>query len=217
MRENEADQKDADVRIKEAADEIRTLLSLKKQIARSNTVYCCISQLVSLVDPDLEVFASYCQFLAKHLEAVPKDEIDVSGILLTGYEIVPNGAVAPDEESSDVLLKPISSGKGAQEGELPVFLREIVEKLNALFGELVPQSTQVNFVNGLANELRKNPEVMLQVEHNTPDAAKVGRLAEVLPERVLGLLGNYQKLVTYLIQNRDTKGSFVSGSSCHSR
>lgn len=219
MRENEADQKDADTHIKEAADEIRQLQTLKKQISRFNAVYCYISQLVSLGDADLEVFASYCQFLAKRLEAVPQEDVDISGILLTGYSILTNGVVSPGVPTPDgtaagdavavVPLKPISNGKGSQEGELPVFLHEIVEKLNSLFGDLVPQETQLNFVNGLANELRKDPEVMLQVQHNTPDAAKVGRLAAVMPQRILGLLGDYQKLVTYLVQNRDTKEPLV--------
>ena len=209
IRENEADQKEADEHIKEAADEIRQLQSLKKQISRFNAVYCYISQLVSLGDADLEVFASYCQLLAKRLEAVPKEDVDISGILLTGYSIVSNGSISPDQEAEDVTLKGISSGQGAQEGELPVFLHEVVEKLNSLFGDLVPQETQLNFVNGIANELRKDPEVMLQVKHNTADAAKIGRLAAVLPQRVLGLLGDYQKLVTYLIQNRDTKDPLV--------
>ena len=209
MRGNEADQKDADAHIKEAADEIRQLQTLKKQISRFNAVYCYISQLVSLGDADLEVFASYCQFLAKRLEAVPRDNVDISGILLTGYSILTNGGAAPEDDAADVPLKPISNGKGSQEGELPVFLREIVEKLNSLFGDLVPQETQLNFVNGLANEIRKDPEVMLQVQHNTPDAAKIGRLAAIMPQRILGLLGDYQKLVTYLVQNRDTRDPLV--------
>lgn len=209
IRENEADQQEADEHIKEAADEIRQLQSLKKQISRFNAVYCYISQLVSLGDAELEVFAGYCQLLAKRLDAVPKEDVDISGILLTGYSIVPKGSVTPDQEAEDVTLKGISSGRGPQEGELPVFLHEVVEKLNSLFGDLVPQETQLNFVNGVANELRNDPEVMLQVKHNTPDAAKIGRLAAVLPQKVLGLLGDYQKLVTYLIQNRDTKDPLV--------
>ena len=209
MRGSEADQKDADAHIKEAADEIRHLQTLKKQISRFNAVYCYISQLVSLGDADLEVFASYCQFLAKRLEAVPRENVDISGILLTGYSILTNGGAAPEDEAADVPLKPISNGKGSQEGELPVFLHEVVEKLNSLFGDLVPQETQLNFVNGLANEIRKDPEVMLQVQHNTPDAAKIGRLAAIMPQRILGLLGDYQKLVTYLVQNRDTRDPLV--------
>ena len=210
IRGDEVDQKEADEHIKEAADEIRQLQTLKKQISRFNSVYCYISQLVSLGDAELEVFASYCQLLAKRLQSLPKDEVDISGILLTGYSIVSAGSIEPQKgEEADVPLKPVTSGSGAQEGELPVFLREIVDKLNSLFGDLVPQETQLNFVNGLANELRKDPEVMLQVEHNTPDAAKLGRLAAVLPMRVLSLLGDYQKLVTYLMQNRDTKDPLV--------
>ena len=210
IRNDVADQKEADEHIQEAADEIRQLQTLKKQISRFNSVYCYISQLVSLGDANLEVFASYCQLLAKRLQSMPKDKVDISGILLTGYSIVPAGSAEPnDGEDAEVPLKPITSGYGAQAGELPVFLREIIEKLNSLFGDLVPQETQLNFVNGLANELRKDPEVMLQVEHNTPDAAKLGRLATVLPKRVLGLLGDYQKLVTYLMQNRDTKDPLV--------
>lgn len=209
MRGSESDQKDADAHIKEAADEIRHLQTLKKQISRFNAVYCYISQLVSLGDADLEVFASYCQFLAKRLEAVPRENVDISGILLTGYSILTNGGAAPEDDSADVPLKPISNGKGSQEGELPVFLHEVVEKLNTLFGDLVPQETQLNFVNGLANEIRKDPEVMLQVQHNTPDAAKIGRLAAIMPQRILGLLGDYQKLVTYLVQNRDTRDPLV--------
>ena len=209
IREDEADQHEADEHIKEAADEIRQLQSLKKQISRFNAVYCYISQLVSLGDADLEVFAGYCQLLAKRLDAVPKEDVDISGILLTGYSIVSKGSNTPDQEAEDVTLKGISSGRGPQEGELPVFLHEVVEKLNSLFGDLVPQETQLNFVNGVANELRNDPEVMLQVKHNTPDAAKIGRLAAILPQKVLGLLGDYQKLVTYLIQNRDTKDPLV--------
>ena len=30
-----------------------------------------------------------------------------------------------------------------------------------------------------------------------------------MPQQILGLLGDYQKLVTYLVQNRDTKEPLV--------
>ena len=206
---DEAGEKQANARIKESADEIRSLLSIKKEITRFNSVYCYISQLVSLNDSSMEVFAAYCQLLAKRLDSLPQKEVDVSGILLSGYSLVAGKTVMPDLSKDAPKLASLPESAQATEGELPIFLREIVEKLNNLFGELASQDVQFNFVNGIANEMRKDPEVMLQVEHNTPDAAKLGKLASSLPARMLTLLGDYKNLVAYIAQNASAKEPLV--------
>jgi type I restriction enzyme R subunit len=100
------------------------LQRFKSDLGKFERYYAYISQLINLGDADLENFADFCKLLAKRLDGVPVEEVDISGLILRGYDIVEkvtqggeesgnNGG--EDEDNDDLVLQPIL---GTKNGEL---------------------------------------------------------------------------------------------------
>lgn len=122
-------------------DAIRQTIDFKSGLARFSWTYAYIAQLIDLGDPELENLASFTKLLSKRLDGIPSDQIDLSGIRLTGYDIqtvdMP-GQPGSDDEETDLSLKPIGPGGSPTSGGLPVYLQELIERLNGIFGEAAP-------------------------------------------------------------------------------
>lgn len=82
-----------------------------------------------------------------------------------GAPIHPPGAAARRADES-----------GERPGALPIYIQEIIERLNRLFGEATSIKDRVAFVNQVAAVIRENPVVMAQIEKNTKDQAMKGNL-----------------------------------------
>src|SRR5690606_35634686 len=141
---NEAGMKQADATRTAHAEALQQLLDLKSGLTRFGFLYTYIAQTIDLGDPRLEAFASFARLLAKRLNGVPPEQVDVSALVLTGFDIkpedMPGGEEPPKNES--VILKPVGPGGGGQP-PLPVYLRQVIERLNSIFGEATPLTDKV--------------------------------------------------------------------------
>lgn len=72
--------------------------------------------------------------------------MDLTGPVLTGFDINARSDNAEDEGETPVL-QPVGAGGGGVAGDKPKFVKEIIERLNSLFGEATPIRDQVAFVN----------------------------------------------------------------------
>ena len=63
--------------------------------------------------------------------------MDLTGLVLTGFDINARSDNAEDEGETPVL-QPIGAGGGGVAGDKPKFVKEIIERLNSLFGEATP-------------------------------------------------------------------------------
>ena len=100
---------------------------------------------------------------------MPPEQIDVSALVLTGFDI--KVETKPNNEPSaegKVVLKPIVPGGGGQP-PLPVYLRQVIARLNSAFGEATPLTDKVAFVNHVAHIVREDPNTMAQVMNNSRD------------------------------------------------
>lgn len=141
-------------------------------LSKFGRIYAYIAQLIDLGDPDLENYAAFSKLLANRLDGVVPEEVDLRGITLTGYDIKPREEEPDPDGPVDTPLEPIKGG-GAdpRKGATPIYIQEIIEKLNSLFGEAAPLGDQMAFVNQVAAIARENPTVMAQVEKNSKDQA----------------------------------------------
>lgn len=57
-----------------------------------------------------------------------------------------------------------------------MYIQELIERLNSLFGEATPLKDQMAFVNQIAAITRENPVVMAQINKNSKDQAMKGNL-----------------------------------------
>lgn len=192
--------KAADQRRKEYDKQLRTLLDFKEGLGQFCRTYAYVAQLIDFGDPELENFAAFAKLLSKRLDGVPPDDVDLAGLVLTGWGIQPKTVEpSPDDEVEDPILHPTGPGGGALPPQ-PAFLREIISRLNALFGETTPIVDQASFVNQIASIARENNTVMAQVENNSREDALRGTLPGAVADAVVRALTSHQALATLVLK-----------------
>ncbi|VDA76626.1 hypothetical protein BANRA_05713 [Klebsiella pneumoniae] len=76
-------------------------------------------------------------------------------------------------------------------GDKPKFVKEIIERLNSLFGEATPIQDQVAFVNQIFSIAGESDVVMAQVS-NTREQAMKGNLPGAVQQAVVRALSSHQ-------------------------
>lgn len=197
---DEAGIKSADHHQDEYAEQIKALLGFKSDLGRFCRTYSYIAQLIDFGDPELENFAAFAKLLQKRLLHETPESVDLTGLVLTGFDIKSR----PDQETDDSetpLLKPIGPGSGGATGDKPKFVKEIIERLNSLFGEASPIQDQVAFVNQIKSITGESDVVMAQVESNTREQAMKGNLPGAVQQAVVRALSSHQKLATQVLKS----------------
>lgn len=85
----------------------------------------------------MENFAAFAKLLQKRLQHEAPETVDLTGPVLTGFDINARPDDVEDEGKTPVL-QPAGAGGGGAAGDKPKFVKEIIEKLNSLFGEATP-------------------------------------------------------------------------------
>jgi type I restriction enzyme R subunit len=198
---SEAGMKAADAQRNESAEALQKLLDFKSGLARFGTLYTYIAQTIDFGDASLEAFASFARLLSKRLDGVPPDQVDVSALLLTGFDIKPQDRPDPgqaDEES--LILKPVGPGGGGQ-APLPVYLRQVIARLNSIFGEATPLTDKVAFVNHIADIAREDANTMAQVENNPREVAMSGNIKGTVQSAVVRAMQAHSDLAVHVMKN----------------
>ncbi|MEO9629945.1 MAG: DEAD/DEAH box helicase family protein [Sulfitobacter sp.] len=193
--------KKADHDRRQIAEAIGQMMEFKKGLGRFARTYSYIAQLIDLGDPELENFASFAKLLENRLNGIPPENVDLRGITLTGYDIKTRAPEEDGEGEIDPVLKPEGAGGSVKPGSLPVYIQEIISKLNSIFGEATPLSDQVSFVNQIATIARENPVVMAQVERNDKTGAMKGHLPGAVETAVARAMASHGTLATLLLKS----------------
>ena len=199
---NEAGMKQADATRKAHAEALQRLMDFKSGLTRFGSLYTYIAQTIDLGDPGLEAFASFARLLAKRLHGVPPEQVDVSALVLTGFDIKPEdmpGSEEPPKEEA-VILKPVGPGGGGQ-AELLVYLRQVIARLNSIFGEATPLTDRVALVNHLADIVREDANTVAQIRNNPRDVAMNGNIKGTVQSALVRALGSHTDLVTQVLKN----------------
>jgi type I restriction enzyme, R subunit len=190
--------KSADHQRKETADQIAALMAFKSGLARFCRTYAYIAQLIDFNDPGLENFAAFAKLLSKRLDGVPADRVDLKGLVLSGFDIKartePTG-----NDTEKPTLKPVGPG-GSGKADEPNYLKEIIDRLNRLFGDATPLRDQATFVNHIAAIAKESDVVMAQVENNNREQALKGNLPGAVQQGVVRALTSHQKLATQVLK-----------------
>lgn len=195
---DEAGMKSADHQRKDAAEQLAALMSFKSSLARFCRAYAYIAQLIDFGDPELENFAAFAKLLGKRLDGVPADRVDLKGLVLSGFDIKTR-TEGTGEEPKKSKLKPIGAG-GSGRSDEPNYLKEIIDRLNRLFGDATPLRDQAIFVNHIAAIAKESDVVMAQVENNSREQALKGNLPGAVQQGVVRALTSHQKLATQVLK-----------------
>ena len=198
---NEAGMKAADAQHNESAEALQRLLDFKSGLARFGTLYTYIAQTIDFGDASLEAFASFARLLSKRLDGVPPDQVDLSALLLTGFDIKPQDKPDPGKADEDsLILKPVGPGGGGQ-APMPVYLRQVIARLNSIFGEATPLIDKVAFVNHIADIAREDANTMAQVENNPREVAMSGNIKGTVQSAVVRAMQSHSDLAEHVMKN----------------
>ncbi len=198
---NSTGMKAADARRTQSAEALQILLDFRSGLARFGRLYTYVAQTIDFGDAALEAFASFARLLSKRLDGVPPDQVDVSALLLTGFDIKPLDKPESDQTDADgLILKPIGPGGGGQ-AALPVYLRQIIERLNSIFGDATPLTDKVALVNHLADIVREDANTVAQIKNNPRDVAMNGNIKGSVQAALVRALGSHTELATQVLRN----------------
>jgi type I restriction enzyme R subunit len=199
---DEDGQKAADHKRDLASAQIGSLTDFKAGLARFARTYAYVSQLVELGDPELENFATFAKLLSKRLDGVAPEAVDLRGITLTGFEIKDRDDAGPGpyDPSEAPVLKPVGAGGSPMPGSKPVYLQEIIKRLNSLFGEAAPLRDQAHFVNQIASIAQESDIVMAQVKQSDKQLAMKGNLPNSVENAVARSLRSNKSLASLLLK-----------------
>lgn len=198
---NESGMKLADATRARHAEALKALLDFRGGLTRFGSLYTYIAQTIDLGDPSLEAFASFARLLSKRLNGVPPDQVDLSALVLTGFDLkskdMPDTDGPPNAEA--VILKPIGPGGGGQ-AEIPVYLKQVIARLNSIFGEATPLADQVAMVNQVADIARGDTNTMAQVANNPRDVAMNGNIKGTVQAAVVRAMLSHQAQAEHLLK-----------------
>lgn len=187
-------------------ERISVLGNFRSGLERLNRTYAYIAQLLDLGDPSLENFAAFAKLLSSRLDGVPPEMIDLTGIALTGYDIkrgdaqLPDPGATGDDDEQDLALKPIGPGGGDPTGKTPLYLHEIIERLNGIFGDVAPMKDQAALVNQITSIARENATVAAQVSRNSKEQALKGNLPGAVQAAVMRAMKSTPALAKHLLR-----------------
>ncbi|QNK03482.1 type I restriction endonuclease subunit R [Dyella telluris] len=199
---NEAGMKQADATRSTHAEVLQRLMDFKSGLTRFGSLYTYIAQTIDLGDPELEGFASFARLLAKRLHGVPPEQVDVSALVLTGFDIKPQYLPGSDEPPKEdaVILKPVGPGGGGQ-AQLPVYLRQVIARLNSIFGEATPLTDKVALVNHLADIVREDSNTVAQVRNNPREVAMAGNIKGSVQAALVRALDSHSILAEHVLKH----------------
>lgn len=193
----------AEFKRKEYDQKLQNLQRFKSDLGKFERYYAYILQVINLGDPDLENFADFCKLLAKRLDGVSVEEIDISGLILRGYDIVKRATADDGNENkdNDLVLQPIL---GTKNGELSPRqleqLKVIIKMISDAFGDTSTPDEQKIYIKHLVDIIKKDENVMMQIRLNEESIAMQGNLPSAVVNAVIQAMESHSALSALLLQ-----------------
>jgi type I restriction enzyme R subunit len=191
------------------------LMLFKSRLGRFCRVYGYIAQLIDFADPDLENFATFAKLLAKRLDGVTPDQVDLSGLVLSRISIdainEPQGGDGGDETDDGKVapVKPITADESEGSDREREFLNEIIERINQIFGDLAPEDDQKSFTAQVATTASKNAVIVDQIEQNPKHQVMQGDLPKEVAQAVIQAMGANDAMARVLLADKQCMNDFV--------
>lgn len=191
----------------EYTKEREALMLFKTRLGRFVRVYNYIAQLIFFDDAELENFAAFTKLLSKRLQGVAPEQIDLSALVMTGYEIKPE--TVPDGVKEEMPLEPIKPDDGTGNDREKAFLKEIIKRINDLFGDIAPIVDQKHFTAQIAQKTQANDLVNEQINQNTKAQAMTGDLPSIVTQSVIQAMASHDAIARTLLKDQQSMKNFV--------
>ena len=205
---DQAGQQRAEYELKEANEAKESLELFKKDLNSFVRIYEFLSQVIEYGDRDLEALAVFGRYLGPllRLEAIDKDEVDVSELELTHYRIQKQAeqAVRLGEEQGAYALRPVSeagSGQAREPEKKP--LQEIIDRLNDLFGHDTADEDKLTWLQELGTRARRHEQVDRQIDTYDIDQIMHGSFPKVLEKILIDSIQEREQMATKALESND--------------
>ena len=193
--------KQAGAKIEEIQEEVDRLADFRKKLKRFCDAYDYISQVIFLEDPDLEVFYAFAKLLYHRTQGTSLDEIDVKNLVLTDYRINEKQVIY---NGDDAVLRPMGAG-GKGKSQKKKNLREIIVKINTIWGEDANTVTGARTINAIADYVASDDVSRVQIQNSTNSRDSViadGRLESVIKLAAVSLMSDeFKKLAATVVDD----------------
>ena len=186
--------------------ELQTLMRFKGNLDKFSRIYSYVAQLIDFGDPELENFSAFTKLLSKRLNGMSAKEIDISGLVLTGFGIfkkklkTDGDTEHPDSDDPRPLAPIQGTANGDLEPTKMTYLKEVIDLIAQTFGDISTRQEQVVYINHLVTILRNNDVVMAQIENNRESTALQGNLPPATKGAIIQALTSHQELSALLLK-----------------
>lgn len=188
-------------------ERIDVLTDFRKKLKRYISAYDFISQIIYLDNPDLEVFYSFVKLLSSRINGIPLEDIDVRVLVLADFKLNKLDKPDPDEVDGGVL-RPMGNGKGRSKANEKQSLKEIVAKINEIWGSEVDVSTGARTLNAIYDIVNADDVSRIQIRNSTNSKDSViaeGRLEGIIKSAAATLKQNdFSELCDKLLKDKQT-------------
>lgn len=159
--------------IKAAQDELNALVLFKGDMGAFIRLYTFLSQIFDYGNTAIEKRAIFYKRLLPLLEfGREREGIDLSKVVLTRHKLLDKGKQPmPLNEGETPKLEPITdTGGGSVQEKTKVYMAELIEKLNELFGAETTEQDQLVYVNHvIRGKMLESKKLRQQAANNTKE------------------------------------------------
>jgi type I restriction enzyme R subunit len=156
-----------------AQDTMNALILFKGDMGAFLRLYTFLSQIFDYGNTDIEKRAIFYKRLLPLLEfGREREGLDLSKVVLTHHKLKNLGKrVLPLGEGETPKLAPITeSGSGSVQEKEKIYIGELIQKLNELFGADTTEQDQLSYVmNTLLDKVAQSPKLQQQAVSNTKE------------------------------------------------
>ncbi|MEJ1407004.1 MAG: DEAD/DEAH box helicase family protein [Candidatus Sedimenticola sp. (ex Thyasira tokunagai)] len=192
----------------ELATEREGLMRFKTDLSRFVRTYNYVAQLMELGDAGLENFAAFAKLYSKRLKGISPEQIDLTGLILTNYQI--RSAQEVKEDGTKYALKPVGPNEADPSDREKEFISEIIARMNDLFGDISDDIGKRHFTSQIVDIAKQNDRVSEQVESNTKEQALQGDLPQVVKAATVDAMKSHSDLARVLLKDTQNMSSFFS-------
>ncbi len=194
--------------------ELDSLDVFRKDLGNFTRTYDFLSQIINYGDTELEKRSVFYRHLAPYLKGSNTvDPLDLGSVQLTHYRLsnLDKKKFALGESDDENKLKPLTE-VGSAEPHDPEFalLSEIVSQMNTLFEGELTDADLLNYACHVRDKMLENETLENQAKHNSKDQFALGDFRNVMMDKVIEGLDNYNSMATQVLNDDRVRQGFAN-------
>ena len=185
----------------EEANKTKSALEIfKANMVKFVRMYEFLSQIVDYDDEELEKLCAFNKGLIPNLKTVnTSDDVDITLVELTRYQLHKQKEQSITLEGGEELKGITAVGSATPKDPEKVFLTQVVEAMNTLFGGNFTDDDVLNYARTISDKVKEDTVVIEQISNNTKEQAMLGGFAERLNDAVIDSLDIHQNMATQVL------------------